>query len=130
MLRGAVEGLAEGARDASRPAPVALAVTVLTSDPDASAFDTRLAAAVVSGCGGVVCSMHEIERVKRAREDFVTVVPGTRLVGGDVHDQARTGTPFEAARLGADVLVIGRTVTHADDPETVAQRIVRGVAGG
>jgi orotidine-5'-phosphate decarboxylase len=130
MLRGAVEGLAEGARDASRLAPVALAVTVLTSDPDASAFDARLRAAVAAGCGGVVCSLREIERVKRAREDFVTVVPGTRLEGGDVHDQARTGTPFEAARLGADVLVIGRTVTHADDPETVALRIARGVAGG
>jgi orotidine-5'-phosphate decarboxylase len=128
MLRGAVEGLAEGARDASLPPPVALAVTVLTSEPDASAFDARLATAVASGCGGVVCSLHEIERVKRVREDFVTVVPGTRLAGGDQHDQARSGTPFEAARLGADVIVIGRTVTHADDPEAVAQRVARGVA--
>ncbi|MDQ1519806.1 MAG: orotidine-5-phosphate decarboxylase [Actinomycetota bacterium] len=128
MLRGAVEGMREGARDASLPAPVALAVTVLTSDPDASAFDARLDAAVASGCGGVVCSLHEIERVKRARADFVTVVPGTRLVDGDVHDQARTGTPFEAASLGADVIVIGRTVTRAADPEAVAQHIARGVA--
>jgi orotidine-5'-phosphate decarboxylase len=127
MLRGAVEGLAEGARDASLPAPVALAVTVLTSDPDASTFDTRLGAAIASGCGGVVCSVHEIERVKQAREDFVTVVPGTRLEGGDLHDQARSGTPFEAARLGADVIVIGRSVTQADDPEAVAQRIARGI---
>ena len=43
MLRAAVEGLADGARDASLPSPVALAVTVLTSDADASAFDARLA---------------------------------------------------------------------------------------
>jgi orotidine-5'-phosphate decarboxylase len=128
MLRGAVEGLAEGARDASSPVPVALAVTVLTSDPDAGAFDARLAAAVASGCGGVVCSLHEIERVKRARADFVTVVPGTRLDGGDRHDQARTGTPFEAAQRGADVIVIGRTVTGADDPEDVARSIAQGVA--
>jgi orotidine-5'-phosphate decarboxylase len=130
MLRGAVEGLSEGARDASLPAPVSLAVTVLTSDPDASAFDARLHAAVASGCGGVVCSLHEIERVKRAREDFVTVVPGTRLDGDDQHDQARTGTPGEAARRGADVLVIGRTVTHASDPEAISQRIARDVAIG
>jgi orotidine-5'-phosphate decarboxylase len=128
MLRAGVEGLAEGARDASLPPPVALAVTVLTSDVDASAFDARLERAVASGCGGVVCSLHEIERVKRVREEFVTVVPGTRLVGDDSNDQARTGTPFEAARLGADVIVMGRPVTHADDPEEVAQRIARGVA--
>jgi orotidine-5'-phosphate decarboxylase len=110
------------------PAPVALAVTVLTSDPDASAFDARLDVAIASGCGGVVCSLHEIERVKQARADFVTVVPGTRLVDDDVNDQARTGTPFEAARLGADVIVMGRPVTRAADPEVVAQRIARGVA--
>jgi orotidine-5'-phosphate decarboxylase len=130
MLRAAVEGLDAGARDAGMPSPVALAVTVLTSDPDASAFDTRLAAAVASGCGGVVCSLHEIERVKRVREEFVTVVPGTRLPGGEQHDQARTGTPFDAARLGASVIVLGRTVTAADDPEAVAARIARGIAEG
>jgi orotidine-5'-phosphate decarboxylase len=128
MLRGAVEGLAEGARDASLPPPVALGVTVLTSDPDARAFDDRLAVTIASGCGGVVCSLHELERVKRAREDFVTVVPGTRLEGADVHDQARTGTPFDAARRGADVIVIGRSVTAADDPERVANLIAQGVA--
>ncbi len=130
MLRGAVDGLAEGARDASLPPPVALGVTVLTSDPDTSAFDERLRVTIDSGCGGVVCSLHEIERVKQARADFVTVVPGTRLAGGDVHDQARTGTPFDAARRGADVIVIGRTVTAADDPECVANEIARGVANG
>jgi orotidine-5'-phosphate decarboxylase len=74
-----------------------------------------------------VCSLHEIERVHRAREDFVTVVPGTRLEGDDTHDQARSGTPFDAARRGADVIVLGRTVTHADDPESVARHVVRGI---
>jgi orotidine-5'-phosphate decarboxylase len=128
MLRAGVEGFREGARDAQRPEPLPLAVTVLTSDPDASAFDARLALAIESGCSGVVCSLHEIERVKRAHEEFVTVVPGTRLEDDDVHDQARSGTPFDAARLGADVLVIGRTVTRADDPEAVAQRIAHGIA--
>src|SRR5436309_11267314 len=49
MLRAGVEGVREGARDAQRAAPVPIAVTVLTSDPDASAFDARLAAAFESG---------------------------------------------------------------------------------
>jgi orotidine-5'-phosphate decarboxylase len=103
-------------------------VTVLTSDPDASAFDARLAVAVASGCGGVVCSLHEVQRVKRVREDFVTVVPGTRLEGDDVHDQARTGTPFDAARLGADVIVLGRTMTAAPNPEAVAELVATKLA--
>ena len=57
MLRAGVEGLREGAAEAGIPPPVPIAVTVLTSDPDASAFDVRLAHAIEAGCGGVVCSV-------------------------------------------------------------------------
>jgi orotidine-5'-phosphate decarboxylase len=123
MLRAGVEGVREGARDAGLDAPVPLAVTVLTSDPDASAFDARLANAIEAGCEGVVCSVQEVERVKRARADFVTVVPGVRLAGGDVHDQSRIGTPAEVARAGADVLVIGRAVSAADAPRATAREV-------
>ncbi|MGH9010884.1 MAG: orotidine 5'-phosphate decarboxylase / HUMPS family protein, partial [Acidimicrobiia bacterium] len=46
MLRAGVDGLAAGATDAGLDdRPVALGVTVLTSDPDASAFPARLDAA-------------------------------------------------------------------------------------
>ena len=128
MLRAGVEGVREGARDAHRPAPIPIAVTVLTSDPDASAFDARLSAAIDAGCGGVVCSVHEIERVKRARQDFVTIVPGVRLEDGDVHDQARVGTPTQVAAAGADVLVIGRAVSAAADRAATAQRVHDAVA--
>src|SRR6266576_2008069 len=121
MLRAGVDGVREGARDAGRAAPVPLAVTVLTSDPDTSAFDARLANAIEAGCGGVVCSVQEIARVRRARQDFVTVVPGVRLDGGDVHDQARVGTPAQVAAAGADVLVVGRAVSAATDRRAAAR---------
>src|SRR4029077_20815310 len=107
MLRAGVEGALDGARDAGFAAPVPLGVTVLTSDPDASAFEARLACAIEAGCGGVVCSVREIERVNRARHDFVTVLPGVRLEGGDRHDQARAGTPAQIVAAGGDVLVVG-----------------------
>ncbi len=129
MLRAGVDGVREGARDAGRAVPVPLAVTVLTSDADASAFDSRLATAIEAGCGGVVCSVQEIARVKRARQDFVTVVPGVRLADGDVHDQARVGTPSQVAAAGADVLVVGRTVSAADDRSAAAQLVHDAVAG-
>jgi orotidine-5'-phosphate decarboxylase len=129
MLRAGVDGVKEGARDAGRAAPVPLAVTVLTSDPDASAFETRLADAIEAGCGGVVCSVQEIARVKRARQDFVAVVPGVRLDGGDVHDQARVGTPAQVAAAGADVLVVGRAVSAATDRGAAARLVHESVKG-
>jgi len=94
-------------------------VTVLTSDPDASAFPARLDAAVEGGCGGVVCSVRELPEVKE-RSRLLAVVPGIRLPGGATHDQARVGTPAEAIAAGADLLVVGRAVTAAPDPEAAA----------
>jgi orotidine-5'-phosphate decarboxylase len=128
MMRAAVEGLTEGARDLGLEMPVPIAVTVLTSDPDTSAFDARLEGAIASGCGGVVCSAHEVAQVHARRPDFVTIVPGVRFADGATHDQARVATPEGAARAGADVLVIGRAVTHASDPRAAARRVYEAVS--
>jgi orotidine-5'-phosphate decarboxylase len=128
MMRAAVEGLAQGADEAGHAAAIPIAVTVLTSDPDAGAFDERFAWAVTAGCGGVVCSVQEVERVHSARPDFVTIVPGVRFAEGERHDQARVGTPEDVARAGGDVLVLGRALTRADDPRATAQRISEAVA--
>ena len=119
MLRAAVDGLEAGAAEAAVDRPVALGVTVLTSDPDVSAFPARLEAAVSGGCGGVVCSVRELPEVKE-RSRLLAVVPGIRLAGGATHDQARVGTPADALAAGADLLVIGRAVTAAPDPEAAA----------
>jgi orotidine-5'-phosphate decarboxylase len=123
MLRAGVDGLAQGSHDGGHDAAVPIAVTVLTSDADASAFETRLADAIEADCRGVVCSVHEVERVHAVRPDFVTVVPGVRFADGAEHDQARIGTPEGVARAGGDVLVVGRAVTHAADVRTAAQRV-------
>lgn len=128
MLRAGVEGLAEGAREGGHPDPTPIAVTVLTSDPDPGAFEERLARAIASGCRGVVCSVDEVERVHAARPDFVTIVPGVRFADGARHDQARVGTPEHVARVGGNVLVLGRAVTRADDPRAAAERVSAEVA--
>lgn len=120
MLRAGADGLEAGASDAgSEDRPIALGVTVLTSDPDASAFSARLEAAAAGGCGGVVCSVRELPIVKE-RSPLLAVVPGIRMPGGATHDQARVGTPADAIAAGADLLVIGRAVTAAPDPEAAA----------
>jgi orotidine-5'-phosphate decarboxylase len=118
MLRAGVEGLREGALDAGHAPPIALGVTVLTSEADTSAFASRLDSARASGCDGVVCSGWEIGRARAV--GLRTMVPGVRPAGGDTQDQARVVTPGAAIAAGADWLVIGRAVTAAPDPVTAA----------
>ncbi|HEY5013385.1 MAG TPA: orotidine-5'-phosphate decarboxylase [Acidimicrobiia bacterium] len=123
MLAAGVEGMTAGAAEAGMERPIPIAVTVLTSEPDAGAFEPRLQAALAAGCGGVVCSVQELARVQRSAPGFVTIVPGVRLAGSDSDDQARIGTPGAVAAAGADLLVIGRTVTAAADREDAARRL-------
>lgn len=122
MLRAGVEAYHEGARGAGHAPPVALAVTVLTSDTDTRAFADRLTIADEAGCDGVVCSAAEIGDVRPL--GLRTMVPGIRRRGDDVNDQARVATPAEAIAGGADWLVIGRTVTAADDPGAAAAAVL------
>ena len=126
-LKRGVEGLAEGAGESGCDPAYPIAVTVLTSEADASAFDARLRAAIDAGCRGVVCSVREVERVHAARRDFVTIVPGVRFANESLHDQARVGSPADVARAGGDVLVLGRAVTGADDPRAAAELVYEAV---
>lgn len=130
MLTAGVDGLLAGAAEAGLPAPVALAVTVLTSDGDAPAhiLATRVHAALEAGCGGVVCAARDVAEVKQLGPRLVAVVPGIRAAGTDAHDQVRIATPRGAVAAGADLLVLGRTVTHADDPARAAAYIAASIA--
>jgi orotidine-5'-phosphate decarboxylase len=69
-----------------------------------------------------------VREVKQLGPRLVTVVPGIRPAGADAHDQARAATPETAVANGADVLVLGRAVTRADDPAAAAAAIAAVVA--
>lgn len=125
MLRAAVDGSREGARDVGSSPPIVLGVTVLTSDADTSALAERLEWASESGCGGVVCAATDIGAARSL--GLRTMVPGVRLAGGDAHDQARVTTPADAITRGADWLVVGRAVTDAADPEAAAAEVCASV---
>ncbi len=119
MLRAAVEGLSEGAAAAgSVTEPRVLAVTFLTSDPevDQIAFVARLDAAAEAGCGGYVCAAAEVEMAKERHPELFALVPGIRFKGAEADDQGRVATPSVALAKGADLIVIGRSVTRAADP--------------
>lgn len=77
-----------------------------------------------AGLHGIVTSALEAEAVKRRQgADFLVVTPGIRPSGDLADDQARTATPAEAVRAGADYLVIGRPVTGAPAPADVVAGI-------
>lgn len=78
-----------------------------------------------AGIEGIVCSAHELERIRDQYPRLYTVVPGIRLdhVAGD--DQARTMTPADAARSGASAIVVGRPITQAKEPRAIAEQILR-----
>ena len=126
MLRAGVQGLAEGAANAGLEPPMALAVTVLTSDADAPPHivPKRVMVAAEAGCGGIVCAAGDLHDVHEYAPRLFRVVPGIRPAGAEVNDQARTATPREALDAGADVLVIGRPVTLASDPVAAAAALV------
>jgi orotidine-5'-phosphate decarboxylase len=125
MLRAFVEGLAEGADDVGLAAPVALAVTVLTSDKEAppALLAERAGLAAAAGCDGVVCAVQDIAVIHSAEPGLGCVTPGIRPTGAPPDDQARVATPSQAAHAGSDLLVIGRAVTGADDPVAAAATI-------
>jgi orotidine-5'-phosphate decarboxylase len=130
MLRAGVTGLREGANQAGLPDPVAVAVTVLTSDTDAPEhiIPKRVRVAAEGGCEGIVCAVGDLADVRTLTPRMVKVVPGIRPEGAPANDQARTGTPQEAIDGGADLLVIGRPITRADDPAQAAADLLASVA--
>ncbi|MEA3230813.1 MAG: orotidine-5'-phosphate decarboxylase [Thermodesulfobacteriota bacterium] len=86
----------------------------------------RAEAAKDAGCAGVVCSGSEVEMIKkRLGRQFLAVTPGIRPADKTIadDDQQRITTPGQAIRDGADYLVIGRPIQHADDPRRMVRRI-------
>ena len=126
----------EAAKEAAGGKAKIIAVTILTSlddedmqavgfAGDAAAQAVRLARLAKSaGLDGVVCSAHDLKAVRAAcGPDFLTVVPGSRPAGSALNDQKRFTTPAEARDAGADILILGRPVTHAADPREACRQV-------
>jgi orotidine-5'-phosphate decarboxylase len=66
----------------------------------------------------VVCSALDLTAIRGVcGPRFLTVVPGIRPAGADAGDQKRIAAPAAAIAAGADILVVGRPITAAPDPE-------------
>ena len=131
MMKAALEAV-----KSVSPSTKLIAVTMLTSlsdedlptvglTPPVGDQVLRLASLTQqAGLDGVVCSAHEITRLRaELGPDFMLVVPGIRPAGSDAGDQKRVMGPAEAMAAGASKLVIGRPITAAQDPGQAARDI-------
>ena len=131
MIRAAVE---------AAPDVAIAAVTVLTSmaeerprrrrpgGPVADAVRRLAALRVAAGASALVCSPREVAAVRAEVGPGITlIIPGVRPAGAATQDQSRVATPEQALADGADLLVIGRPITAADDPAAAAAAIAAGL---
>jgi len=125
----------EDAKAAASPHTKVVAVTVLTSldgndlasigvnsDPHGQ-VERLTGLAQEAGLDGVVCSGFEVAAARKMWRDGFFVVPGVRPAGGNAGDQKRVMTPRQAVDNGASILVIGRPISQADDPDSAARAI-------
>jgi orotidine-5'-phosphate decarboxylase len=127
MVRAAVDGAAEGAKEAGTAPPQVVAVTVLSSLAEAAGASPASLAfeAVTAGARGAVVSGDDVKDVREALgQDPLLVVPGIRPSGARSNDHARVLTPSEAMAAGADRLVVGRPITESTDPAAAARVIL------
>lgn len=129
------------AADAAEGKLALLAVTVLThlDEPTLEHLDlpggsSRRALlwahlARAAGAAGVVSSPLELAALRAAEpRPFLLVAPGIRPAGGASDDQRRTATAAAALASGADLIVIGRPLTQAPDPEAALAALARELA--
>jgi orotidine-5'-phosphate decarboxylase len=124
--------------DAKAAAPIdtkVVGVTVMTSLDGEDLHETGVASdpheqvvrltklARQAGLDGVVCSGHEVKAAKKLWPGGFFVVPGVRPASGKKGDQKRTVTPAEALHSGASIIVIGRPITQAEEPDMAARAI-------
>jgi orotidine-5'-phosphate decarboxylase len=136
MMRAARAAADEEAARRSRPAPLVIAVTMLTSLDQQALSEIGLSASVAeqvgrlaaltesAGLDGVVASPQEIEIIRRrCGRRFAIVTPGIRGAGDQRGDQSRTLSAAEALAAGATYLVVGRPIIAAADPRAAAEKI-------
>ena len=139
MMEAALRGLTR--EDGSRP--LLIAVTQLTStsqeqmehdllidQPMEQVVAAYAEHAKEAGLDGVVCSPLESPAVhQRLGQGFLTVTPGVRLAGDAAGDQSRVTTPAKAKELGSDYIVVGRSITAAEDPAAAYERCLKEFCG-
>lgn len=135
MIQAAKEGMLAGSGQ-HQPAKI-LAVTQLTSITPSMLLKEQLVKASLeesvrnyaqiaqeNGADGVVCSANEAQMLyQTCGDDFLKITPGIRLAGDSVDDQKRVMTPAKAAHQHSNGLVVGRSITKAQDVQLAYEQV-------
>ncbi len=97
-------------------------------DPVGTVARERVVFGRACGLTGFVCSPKEVHSLSADFPGFF-LVPGVRPAGAHIGDQKRVGTPLQAVRDGASLIVIGRPIRDAEYPEEAALDILRELRG-
>jgi orotidine-5'-phosphate decarboxylase len=138
MMEAALEGLEAGTLSGARR-PHCIAVTQLTSTSEQMLHKQLLiersmeevvlhyaSLAKESGLDGAVCSAKEVPLIRKCLgPSFLTITPGIRFADDEKNDQVRVVTPYEARKLGASAIVVGRSITSSADPYAAYKRLQR-----
>ncbi|MGM0844537.1 MAG: orotidine-5'-phosphate decarboxylase [Bacillota bacterium] len=136
MMEQALNGLVQGT-PSGKERPKLISVTQLTSTSEDQMkkeqliekplIESVLHYAEISreaGLDGVVCSPHEAAAIREiCGEDFLRVTPGIRLKGDASQDQQRIASPSQARELGSSAIVVGRSITGAENPAKAYQQV-------
>ena len=79
--------------------------------------------AKAAGLQGVVCSPLEASIIKEM--GLISVTPGIRFADDAANDQKRIATPAFAKENGSTYIVVGRSITGAQDPVAAYLRCVK-----
>ena len=141
MMRKTVEASRATAKNLGFPAPMILAVTILTSMDEGMLREVGIQGPIQeevaklavlakqAGVDGVVASPQETPIIReRCGKTFLIVTPGIRLPSDKKDDQKRTLSPREAVAAGASYLVVGRPIKEAKNPLEAVEHIVEDIS--
>ncbi len=136
MMKAARDAADAEAARLSRPSPLVIAVTMLTSLSASTLAEIGIAGSMVAhverlallaqaaGLDGVVASPQETSMLRaRCGPGFTIVTPGIRGGSDSQGDQQRTLTAAQALAAGASYLVVGRPIIGAPSPRAAAEDI-------
>ncbi|MEK3887034.1 orotidine-5'-phosphate decarboxylase [Bacillus sp. FSL K6-3431] len=137
MMQAALKGLEEGTRS-GYTRPKLIAVTQLTSTSESEMQKQQLITVPLkdsvihyaqlaneAGLDGVVCSALEASAIAKATHPtFLRVTPGIRMLGDTADDQKRIVSPSQARTYAASMIVVGRSVTQAENPVSAYRKLL------
>lgn len=110
--------------------PLLMAVTALSSDKSnrwihlwKTYKGAKEALLYDLGADGLICSPSALKWMRSFFPNVTILVPGIRLLDERQNDHKVVATPYETVKNGANVIVVGRSITESVNPRLTASYI-------